>query len=154
MKKNKTLEYDTLQANELTEEQATLINKAKEALKSAYAPYSNFQVGTAIRLDNGEIITGSNQENAAYPSGLCAERVAIFAAHHQYPKARIEAIALAATDHGEDVADPVVPCAACLQVMTESVKRANAPFEVILSGTKEIVSIPNVLDLLPFHFEI
>lgn len=151
---SKQINYKELQKCDLTPEQNQLISFAKEALKSAYAPYSHFQVGAAVLLDNGEIVTGSNQENAAYPSGLCAERVALFSAHHLYPKAVVKALAIAATDKGKDVIEPIVPCAACRQVMVESIKRGNNSFEVLLQGSENILYIPDALDLVPFHFEL
>lgn len=153
-KGTKQINYTELQKEELTTQQSLLLDKAKEATQNAYAPYSNFQVGAAILLDNNEIVTGSNQENAAYPSGLCAERVAIFAAHHLYPKAKIVSLAIAATDHGKALAEPIVPCAACRQVMAESIKRGKASFEVLLQGANHILVIPDALDLIPFHFEM
>lgn len=148
------INYTELQQEELTTQQSELLDKAKEATQNAYAPYSNFQVGAAVLLDNNEIVTGSNQENAAYPSGLCAERVALFAAHHLYPKASIKALAIAAKDHGKALAEPIVPCAACRQVMSESIKRGQTSFEILLQGTKHILVIPDALDLIPFHFEL
>lgn len=150
----KHINYKELQHKELNTAQVKLLQVAQKATKSAYAPYSNFHVGAAILLDNGEVVSGSNQENAAYPSGLCAERVAIFAAHHQYPNARIEALAIAATDHGKELTKPIVPCAACRQVMVESIKRGKSSFEVLLQGTDHILMIPDALDLIPFHFEM
>jgi cytidine deaminase len=153
MQYSKNVNYSLLENKDLSDTQSSLISRAKEALKHAYAPYSHFQVGAAVLLDNGEVITGSNQENIAFPSGLCAERVALFTAHHQYPDAKIKAIAVAATDNGKAVLNPIVPCSACIQVMSESISRGGESFEVILLGEKHILHIPDALDLTPFRFE-
>lgn len=150
---SKQIPYKELQKSDLSPEQSQLIHLAKEATKSAYAPYSNFQVGAAVLLDNGEIITGSNQENAAYPSGLCAERVALFYAHHLYPKATVKALAIAATDKGKALVNPIMPCGACVQVMSESISRGGHTFEVLLQGESKTLHVPNALDLIPFRFE-
>ncbi|MDA3853470.1 MAG: cytidine deaminase [Bacteroidales bacterium] len=150
---SKQINYKELQKRDLTPEQSQLIDLAKEAIKSAYTPYSNFQVGAAVLLDNGEIVTGSNQENAAYPSGLCAERVALFSAHHLYPTASVKALAIAATDKGKALVNPIMPCGACVQVMSESISRGKHTFEILLQGEAKTVLIPNALDLIPFRFE-
>lgn len=155
MKKDKLqIDYATLQLEDLSDAQQDLISQSQEALQSAYAPYSNFQVGAAVLLDNGVVVTGSNQENAAYPSGLCAERVALFAAHHQYPNASVKALAIAALDHGKELENPIVPCAACRQVMSESIHRGKQSFEVLLLGKAHILHIPDAQDLVPFHFSL
>ena len=148
----KNIAYTALAEQDLTSAQAQLLNAAKEATTHAYAPYSNFQVGAAVLLDNGEVVTGSNQENAAFPSGLCAERVALFSAHHLYPEAKVKAIAVAATDHKKALKNPIMPCGACVQVMSESITRGGEPFEVLLQGEKNILHIPSALDLIPFRF--
>lgn len=151
---SKQINYNNLQLDELTATQKQLISLAKEATKNAYAPYSKFKVGAAVLLDNGEIVTGSNQENAAYPSGLCAERVALFSAHHQYPEAKVMALAIAATSQGKELEEHITPCNACVQVMSESMKRAGQPFELLLSGKNSVLHIPNALDLIPFRFDL
>ena len=110
-------EYDSLSG--LCEEDRILAEKAIEATANSYAPYSGFCVGAAVRLSDGKIITGSNQENIAYPSGLCAERTAMFYAHAQYPDAGIIAIAIAARQDGDLCETPASPCGACRQVMAE-----------------------------------
>ena len=102
----------------------TLMNKAHEARENAYAPYSQFKVGAALQLDSGEIILGNNQENAAYPSGLCAERVAIFHASATHPNAIITSMAISARSLKNKVTSPVAPCGACRQVMVELAQRA------------------------------
>lgn len=150
---SKKIDFQELQKSDLSPEQSQLISLAEEATKSAYAPYSNFRVGAAVLLDNGEIVTGSNQENAAYPSGLCAERVALFSAHHLYPKASVKMLAIAATEKGKALANPIMPCGACVQVMSESITRGGQTFEVLLQGVAKTIVIPNALDLIPFRFE-
>jgi len=143
-------EYNSLA--ELTPKQQELIKKAKEAAEKAYAPYSKFRVGAALLLDNGEIIPGNNQENAAYPSGLCAERVAIFYANSKYPDAAIKAIAVTAyTDNGF-IKEPIPPCGSCLQVMLESENRSNQPIQVILYGEDKITEADSIKHFLPLSF--
>lgn len=132
----------------------SLVEAAREALLGAYAPYSHFRVGAAVRLADGSIVTGSNQENAAYPSGLCAERVALFAAMSQHPGATIEALAIAAADEHGPVAQPVTPCGACRQVMMEYRARQRAPFSVTLVGRDNTWHINDVADLLPLAFQL
>lgn len=129
-----------------------LIDAAKKAVFNAYAPYSKFQVGAAVLLENGEIITGSNQENAAYPSGTCAERVALFYANSQYPDQAVTAIAIAAYTHGKYVHAPITPCGSCRQVMLEIELRHQKPMAIYLYGESDIFLIDSVKSLLPFHF--
>ncbi len=150
----KEMSFNELTNNDLSEKQNRLIQAAKQATENAYAPYSNFRVGAAVYLDNDTIVTGSNQENAAYPSGLCAERVALNSAHHQYPGAKVKALAVAAVDNGEVLSSPIMPCGACAQVISESVNRSGAPFEVLLVGKQHVLHIPNALYLMPFRFEM
>ena len=138
--------------NELNNSDLELLKMAIKATASSYAPYSNFNVGAAVRMGNGEIITGSNQENAASPSGLCAERVAIFAAHHQYPSQGIDAIAIAAKQNGELTKELTFPCAACIQVMVESQKRSGKPIKIIVGSSGRVHVFSSVNDLLPFSF--
>ncbi|MFC2152208.1 cytidine deaminase [Bacteroidota bacterium] len=129
-----------------------LIQKAKEAAEKAYAPYSKFKVGAAVLLENDEIIQGNNQENAAYPSGLCAERVAIFYANSKHPDIPIKAIAVTAITEEGFVKDPIPPCGSCLQVMLESEKRSNSSIEVILYGTDKITIADSIKQFLPIYF--
>lgn len=130
-----------------------LISKAKETAKTAYAPYSEFKVGACLLLENGEIITGNNQENAAYPSGLCAERVAIFYANANFPKTPISAIAICAITNNGLTKLPVPPCGSCRQVMVETETRFNKPIKLIMIGESKIIIIENTKQLLPFNFE-
>ena len=139
-------------ASELPAEYKLLMEKAAEATKSSYAPYSKFNVGAAVLMGNGEIVTGSNQENAASPSGLCAERVALFAAHHNYPSSPVKAIAIIGSQNGILTSTLTYPCAACLQVLLESQKRAGAPIAVIVGSAAKIQVMESVDALLPFSF--
>lgn len=142
-----------LSYDELTERQRRLVDLAREATERSYAPYSKFRVGAAIELSNGEIVTGSNQENAAYPSGTCAERTAAFYAHAAYPDAKFKAIAIAAiaTD-GKEIVDPVAPCGACRQALLEYENLAGENVEVILVGSRAIYVLPSVRSTLPLAF--
>jgi cytidine deaminase len=143
-------EYDLM--DELSDARIVLVKKAMEAAADAYAPYSDFRVGVAVRLQNGEIITGNNQENAAYPSGLCAERVALFYAGSRFPAAAAECMAIAALRGGTFLEEPVSPCGACRQVLLESEARGGRPLEVILFGTRKIIVFRQSADLLPLPF--
>lgn len=138
---------------ELDAADRTLVDKAREAAHTAYAPYSKFSVGAAIRLSDGDIVTGSNQENAAYPSGLCAERTAAFYAHASHPEAKFEAIAIAfiGTD-GKEPAEPMSPCGACRQSLAEFETLAGKGVKVILVGKEKIYILPSVNSLLPLSF--
>ena len=138
---------------ELSQEKKDLINKAKEQVTKAYAPYSGFHVGAAIELENGVIITGSNQENSAYPSGLCAERVAMFYANAQYPEVAVKTLAIAAYTNGNFISDPVTPCGSCRQVLLETEMRFEKNITILLYGTKNIFQLENVKQLLPLCFE-
>ena len=131
-----------------------LVDAARKATTRSYAPYSGFSVGAAVRLSNGEIVTGNNQENAAYPSGLCAERTTLFWASAQYPDAAMETLAIAARNANGELSVPISPCGACRQVMLEMEKRHNKPMRIILYGTKEIYIIEDgVKTLLPITFD-
>ncbi len=145
-------EYDQLE--ELSKEQVLLVNSAVTAAKGAYAPYSEYHVGAAVRLANGEIVIGSNQENAAYPSGLCAERVAIYYAGARHPDVPVESIAIAAIRNGIVQEEPVAPCGACRQVLYEKESQGEASMELILYGSKKIQVLSKVTDLLPLPFKL
>lgn len=129
-----------------------LLDEAVRATANSYAPYSNFNVGAAVLMEDGAVITGSNQENAASPSGLCAERVALFAAHHQYPSKAVEAIAIVAKQNGNITEELTYPCAACVQVMVESQKRAGKPIKIIVGSATKVHIMDSVDDLAPFSF--
>lgn len=138
---------------ELSSSDRTLLEKAVVASGSAYAPYSNFYVGAAVLLKNGQIIKGNNQENVAYPSGLCAERVAIYAAGAQFPDIAIEAIAVTCRAKGFEVTEPLSPCGACRQAIAEYENRHRSKIRIILSGEKGPVRVlDSISDLLPFMF--
>lgn len=143
-------EYQTI--DELAETNQKLINAAKESVHSAYAPYSNFHVGAAVLLENGKIITGSNQENSAYPSGLCAERVALFYANAKYPNVPVLALAVCAFYKNEFTKIPTPPCGSCRQVMLETETRFSKPIKVFLYGNDKILEIPDSQSLLPLSF--
>ena len=144
---------ETYDSKELEEKYRILLSRAWEAFRNAYAPYSQFKVGAALQLQNGTIVIGNNQENSAYPSGLCAERVAIFAASAQYPNIPIEAIAIVANTSLIQSENPITPCGACRQVLTEYEHLAKKPITVILQGDSEkIWIIEGVKNLLPFMF--
>lgn len=138
---------------ELTAEEKKLIDAAKNATKNSYAPYSKFNVGAAILLDNGEIITGNNQENAAYPSGLCAERVTMFYANSRYPNNAPKALAIASYANNNFLADPITPCGACRQSLLETEVRFKNNIKVYLYGTKHIYIIESIKALLPLSFD-
>ncbi len=154
MKKKKlNIEYTEYYSDEaLPEDDALLLKMASEASKSAYSPYSGFNVGAAVRLDNGEVISASNQENAAYPSGLCAERVAIFYAHARYPESAINSLAVTASVNGLPCEVPTMPCGACRQVMAESEARASKPIKIIMGGARVTRVMEGVEHILPFPF--
>lgn len=147
----KFFEYENL--TELTPEYQVLVEKAKKVAFKAYAPYSKFKVGAAVLLADGTIVTGNNQENVAYPSGLCAERVAIFQANALYPDQPVKAIAISSMYKGNYNENPVYPCGACRQVLLETQNRYNAPIEVIMHGTKAIQRVSNIKSLLPLSFD-
>ncbi len=138
--------------DELTEQERELYNRAVIAADSAYAKYSNFNVGAALLLENGEITSASNQENAAYPSGLCAERTALFYTHSKYPNEAVVAIAIVAKVDGKLVSGVTYPCGACLQVMNESQKRGGKNIKVIMGGSGKIQIVDSVNALMPFAF--
>lgn len=137
---------------ELSSADQELVEKAKDATHNSYSPYSKFAVGAALRLADGTIITGANQENAAFPSGLCAERTAIFAAQAQHPDQPITTLAIAARNQNGLMKDPIVPCGSCRQVMTEIEDRYHQPIKILLYGTAGIYIVNSVKDILPLSF--
>lgn len=141
------------QMDELSAEDRQLVEQAIEATRRSYAPYSHFHVGAAVRLGNGEIVIGCNQENAAYPSGLCAERTALFAAGAQYPDVPVRVLAVAArgTD-GEMTEEPTGPCGSCRQVIIESETRAKHPIRILLYGRRCVYIIDGIRQLMPLTF--
>ena len=140
------------QLNEMSSEDLELIEIAKEQTKNSYCPYSKFHVGASLKLENGLIIRGANQENAAYPSGLCAERSALFAAGANYPDVPVKTLCIACYTNGHFTDMPGSPCGACRQVMTETEHRYGKPMKVILYGEKEIYVFDSADALLPLGF--
>lgn len=142
------------QISELPKDVQQLMLKAVEVRKKAYAPYSNFRVGAALFLENGEVVVGSNQENAAYPSGLCAERVAIFQAGSLYPDTAIKKIAISATSDHKPVTEPIPPCGGCRQAIAEYEIKQHSPIEIYFMGESgEIMKSDSLKNLLPLLFD-
>ncbi len=137
----------------LPREEGMLLQKAREAVNSSYAPYSEFHVGAAVLLENGEVITAGNQENAAYPSGLCAERVALFYAKSKYPDVKVKSVAITARAKNFSIEGPLPPCGACRQVIAETEKRQDSPISIVMAGEKGPVhKVTGIESLLPFTF--
>ena len=152
--KEKTIkiEYQFAQLEELSKEEQQLVEKAMAATRNSYANYSHFHVGAACLLEDGSIVIGANQENAAFPSGLCAERSAVFAAQSNYPELAIKTIAIAANNEHGFLKDPISPCGACRQVILEMEDRYKRPVRILLYGTDGIYCFKSIKDLLPFSF--
>lgn len=148
----KTIEYKIAQLDELSTSEQELVRTAMQATDHSYAKYSGFRVGAACLLDNGQVVVGANQENAAYPSGLCAERTAIFAAQANYPDHPVTTLAIAARNAEGFTKAPISPCGACRQVILEVESRYDLPVRILLYGTDGILCIRSVKDLLPFCF--
>ncbi|MFH1320180.1 MAG: cytidine deaminase [Bacteroidota bacterium] len=149
--KSEIKEYNSIE--ELSGQDKKLLDHARDAADLSYAPYSNFYVGAALLLENGKILKGNNQENVSYPSGLCAERVAIFAAGAQYPDTPIKAIAITAKSKKNKITEPVAPCGACRQVMAEYENRYQSNIRLILMGeVGKIYIIESVKNILPLMF--
>lgn len=150
-KLTRTSELYSCTLDELSADFQNLVAQSKDALKGSYSPYSEFAVGAALLMESGIIVKGANQENAAYPSGLCAERVALFSAGFQYPDQKIRALAVS-------IAHPLdkwpFPCGACLQVMAESRERQGEEIEILLCHPLEdkVLWTKGVVNLLPFAF--
>lgn len=140
------------QLDELSEQEQQLVNSAIAATANSYSPYSNFAVGAALLLADGTEVRGANQENAAFPSGLCAERSAIFAAQSQHPELAIITIAIAAGNGRGFTKEPIVPCGQCRQVILEMEDRYKQPIRILLYGTDGIYVINTVKDILPLQF--
>lgn len=154
MTTNKQLQFDYTeysQIEELNAEEQRVVRASIAAQRTSHSPYSQFRVGAAVLLANGQIVEGSNQENGAYPSGLCAERVAMFAAATQQPQQPIRMLAISASHNGEAVASPVAPCGGCRQVMVEYIAKHGASFPVLMVGASRIIKI-DAEALIPFSF--
>lgn len=153
MKKLTTaINYLLVQPDELTPTEQALVQKAIDATNNSYARYSNFHVGAACLLENGNVVIGANQENAAFPSGLCAERTAIFAAQANHPDQPITTLAIAARNVNGLLKSPISPCGGCRQVVLEIEDRYQRPVRILLYGTEGIYVFESIKDLLPFSF--
>jgi cytidine deaminase len=148
-----TCHFTECNIEELSLDERNLLEKARQSYKMAYAPYSNFHVGAAVLLENGTIVLGNNQENASYPLGLCAERVAVFAASANHPGVKIKAIAVTASSKEIQINKPVPPCGACRQVMAEYEFRDKSPIKIIMAGENgKVLVAESVKELLPYQF--
>lgn len=139
--------------DEMGHEDRELACEAIAAMQGSYAPYSHFNVGAAVRMSNSQIVRGANQENAAFPSGMCAERTAMFAASARYPDKDMRGIAIAGGVYGRLTDEPCTPCGACRQVMAQYQTKAGKPMSVIMLGAKRIWKFERVDDILPFIFD-
>lgn len=145
---------DVLSWNELTKEEQSLAEQAKEATLGSYSPYSKFAVGAALLLANGMVVKGSNQENVSYPCGLCAERTALFYANATYPDQPVVMLAIAAQNSEGFLSSPITPCGACRQALLETENRFDVKMRVILYGTERIYRVESIASLLPLQFEM
>lgn len=149
---SKFTEFDS--DDQLDREDRELLSAAREAREKAYAPYSGFSVGAAVLLENGVVVTGNNQENSAYPSGMCAERVATWSALSSYPGEKILKVFITARSENREVNRPVSPCGSCRQALAEYEIRQDRPIEIFFTGnTGSIVKASSVRDLLPYMFD-
>ena len=146
------IEYQFAQLEELSQEEQKLVEKAIAATQNSYANYSHFYVGASCLLEDGSIVIGANQENAAFPSGLCAERSAIFGAQSNYPEQAITTLAIAARNANGFLKSPISPCGACRQVILEMEDRYKQPVRILLYGEAGIYCFASIKDLLPFSF--
>jgi cytidine deaminase len=145
------LEFDDLTELDVADQE--LVLAARQASKNAYAPYSNFYVGAALQLENGEVVTGNNQENSAFTSGLCAERVALFHANANFPDIAVKTLAVTAENNAGLVPDPVKPCGSCRQAIVEAEVRFQKPVRIILDGKNKIQVFEGIDNLLPYAFK-
>lgn len=153
-RKEKRIEYFIVRNEaDLRDEERQLLKRAEYARESAYAPYSGYRVGAAVLLENGKMTIGSNQENVAYPAGLCAERVALFYASSRFPDTPIKAIAVTARSEDFDVSAPVTPCGSCRQVLSECESRYGRKIRIIMRGENgDILIVEGIENLLPLMF--
>jgi len=150
-----TAKYMVCSINELGDLLRKAVEEARAATAGSYSPYSHFKVGAVAVLDDGTMVRGANQENVAFPSGLCAERTALFAAGAQYPDLGVSMLCIAARDEkGEFTEEPVTPCGACRQVMAQTEQRSGHPLVVVLSGKDKVYVFNSAADLLPLSFEL
>lgn len=148
-----TTKIQVYKIEESNEETKNLIEKAKEVTKNSYSPYSKYAVGAAVLLDNGEIISGSNQENAAYPSGLCAERTALFYSNSSRPNNTVKAIAIIAYYQGDFVKNICTPCGSCRQVIAEIESKQKSQIKIIMCSKEEVYEAESIKHLLPLSFD-
>ena len=147
------IKYNEFGHDEISAEDKHLVKVALDAAKNAYAPYSHFRVGAAVLLENGTVVSGSNQENAAYPSGLCAERVALFYANSNYPDKSVNCITVVVIDSENNIIPQLVsPCGSCRQVISESEMRYDKNIRLLLVSEKTIMEFHSIQDLLPMSF--
>ncbi len=148
-----TSQVNVAEVEQLPKHLQALLKSAHHAADNAYAPYSQFQVGSAVRLANGEVVQGSNQENMAYPSGMCGERVAVFAAGSQHPGVTMEAVAIVSPSHNA-IAEAFMPCGGCRQVLLEAERRQGTPIQILLQVRDEVVTMSaSAANLMPFAFD-
>ncbi len=146
--------YTACTEDELSATDRELVDRAKQATYTSYAPYSRFSVGAAVRLSNNEVLSGSNQENAAFSAGTCAERCTMFYANAKFPDEAITTIAIAARGtNGEFTTSPISPCGVCRQALIEAQTRAKGKLRVIMYGKREVYIVDSISDLLPFQFD-
>lgn len=143
-------QFENIEELSITDQE--LVAQSMEAAKKAYAPYSGYKVGAALRLENTIVVDGSNQENAAYPSGLCAERVTLNTASHRFPKVAGDTLAISAFSKSELVETPASPCGECRQVIAEYASRFEKPLRLILVGKEQVLIIEDAFNLLPLQF--
>ena len=152
--KTLTIAYQVATLDELNEADRALVEAARQATYTSYAPYSHFHVGAAVRMSNNEILQGSNQENAAFGAGTCAERTTLFYAHAHLPEESVAEIAIAARGtNGEFTESAIAPCGICRQALLEAQVRAGSPVRALLYGQREILIVNSISDLLPFQFD-
>ena len=150
---NFNINIDVCSKSELTTEEQQLTDRALQASYHSFAPYSHFHVGAAVLLENGITVIGANQENAAFPSGLCGERACIFSAQSQYPDQPIRILAIAARNGEEQTEEPVTPCGSCRQVILQMEQRYHKPVKILLCGTEKYYRVSSIRDLLPLSFD-
>ena len=147
------IDFEEFFHEELSLEDSELIKAARQVAESAYAPYSGFRVGAALRLVNGQIVVGSNQENVSFPVGTCAERTALNWAGANYPDIAVEKVAISAIDNSGNCASNLSPCGMCRQALLETQQRFQTPISILLDGPGGVKKLKSVSDLLPFSFD-
>lgn len=155
MELQKTVQISVVEQQNLSENEQVLLNRVEEAIETSYAPYSEFHVGCSVELSNGDIVLGSNQENASFPSGLCAERVALFEVAKNLKQHQVLRICIDAKSTKYKVPKMLVPCAACLQVISDIEKRQGKEIEILMKREEGgLYKADGVHQFLPFHFEL